>query len=255
MRNYILFAFLPVLVTGCSNSHTVSALFQSPVAVHSGDDVRLNQALIGEVSQVVRQDKGTRVYLSLDTEKSAILKEGSAALIVSQDGESHVSVFDFRAGKKPLAAGGELVALNNPMEYLGWQTGETIDFSGSAVGKVAVALQQYFESEQWVEQKQQLQQALDQLGVDAKTAMTDMQDEYEALMEGLEQQSEQNREEVLKRYEALSRTLREHMEKLIEQGEQVLASSLAQFLEILKELMEKYSEHNEQNEPADTATI
>ena len=253
MKTYILFAAL-TLVAGCSNSHTVSVLFQSPVAVHNGDDVRLDQTLIGEVSQVVREDKGTRVYLALDVQKSAELKEGSAALITSHEGEAYVSVFNFRAGKRPLAAGGELVALNNSMEYLGWQTGEAMDFTSGAVNEVATVLQQYFDSQDWAAQKQRLQQALDQLGKDANTAMEDLHKDYEALMEGLEQQTEQSREEVLQHYEALSKTLGEHIEKLIEQGEKVLADSLAQILEILKELVEKFSEQYEKNEPPDSTT-
>ena len=164
MKNYLFLTIMLFVVSACSQPFTVSVLFESPVSVHSGDDVRMNQISIGKVSQVVREDTGTRVYLSLDPEKSKTLRDGSAALISSDDGRGYVSVFNFRAGKKPLAAGGELVGLNNPIEYMGWQTNETLDFTGSAMGEVAAGLQKYFESEEWMEQRQQLQQALDQLG-------------------------------------------------------------------------------------------
>ena len=246
---------LTLLCIGCVKGTNVSVLFDADVAVTEGSQVRYQQEVIGKIDRVSKEDKGTRVYLALDSEKLKELKKGSAVLLVKHNGKTYAELYNYRPGKEPLSDGDELVALHNTMEYVTWQTGETVDFTQDTLSDMTASLQNFLQSEEWIKQKQEMQGDLGRLGSDVQIAISEMQKEYEAILKQLETQSKQSAEQAEKRYKELATTLNQQIEELLRNGEDVLASVLQQFLDSLEQLMQRYSElQNQQQDKTSKST-
>lgn len=243
-----------VAVVGCSQETHVSALFTKNAPVSSGADVRFEQNVIGEVERVSQEGDGTRAFLALDPSKSQALMKGAAALIVGTNGASNVEIFNIRSGQQLLSDGDELVALNNTIEYVAWQSRETLDFTQNSLSEFTESMQNYFGSQQWEQHKKQMEQSLTQFGAEAQSAMTEMQQNYEALVKGLETQSKQSREAVEQQLKELTTTLQQQIQELLQNGEDALADSLQQFLDMLEQVMKRYSELKGQQKTSGATT-
>ena len=242
-----------MLCLGCVKGTDVSVLFGTDVAVTEGSQVYYQQEIIGEVNRVSQENSDTRVHMSLDSEKLGELKKGSAALLVKRDGETNIELFNYRTGEQSLSDGDELVALHNTMEYVAWQTGETVDFAQDTLTDMTASLRNFLQSEEWLKQKQEMQQELQRLGSDVQIAISEMQKEYEALIQEMETQSEKSRKQAEKRYQELATALKQQIAELLKSGEEVLADSLQQFLDSLNQLMQRYSELQKQDKNSETA--
>ena len=237
---------------GCVKGPNVSVLFDADVTVTKGSQVHYQEEVIGKINRVAKEDKGTRVYLALDSEKLKELKKGSAVLLVKHNEKINVELYNYRAGREPLSDGDELVALHNTMEYMAWQTGETVDFTQDALSDMTASLQDFLQSEEWVKQKQEMQENLERLGSDVQIAISEMQEEYVEILKQLETQSKQSTEQAEKRYKELTTTLHQQIEELLRNGEDVLADVLQQFLDSLERLMQRYSELQKQQKTSES---
>lgn len=233
---------LTLVCIGCVNETKVSVLFDGDVEVARGSQVRYQSEVIGKIDGVTKEDPRTRVHLALDSEKLEGLKNGSAALLVKHSGKTNVELYNYRSGKEPLSDGDELIALHNTMEYVAWQTGETVDFAQDSLSHMSVSLQNFLQSEEWIQQKEKMQEDFERLGSDVQIAITEMKDEYETIIKQLEIQSKQSKDQMEKRYKELATTLNQQIEELLKNGEETLANVLQQFLDSLEQLMQRYSE-------------
>lgn len=239
-HRFIVAGFM-LLVGACSQQPTVSALFDGEVAVAAGADVIYQGNVVGEVDRVAREGSGSRVHMSMDAAALDALKKESAAQIVNGEGASALEIHNNRAGKTALADGDELVALHNAMEYVAWQAGEAVGFTQDALSAAATSVQDYFSSEEWLQQKQAVQQSLEQLQAGAQTAMSGLGQEFDSLVKELENQSDESRQKAQQHYEQLTGDLQEQLGQYLQEGETALAESIEQFMAMLEQLMEKYS--------------
>ena len=232
---------LSVLVTACAEDPGVSAVFETVVTVSPGDDVYFADEIVGEVDKFGVENKGTRVYFHVSSNTLRQLRQGSAAMMVTKSDKPALEVYNRRDHTELLPRGGELVALNNSLEYLAWQAGESVGAAQTALMAMSKSTQEYFKSKEWARQKEEMEQSLERLGVDAQRAMEQMETDYNALVEELEAKSEKSREQVLKQYDELSASVAKQMEILLKNGEEAAAKPLRQFSEALDTLMKKYS--------------
>lgn len=232
---------LAAIIAGCAQDSTVSALFETTVTVSAGDDVYYEDEIVGEVEKVVKEDRGSRVYVSLSSGVLEGLRKGSAATMVASNGQPALEVYNRRDRNKSLNGGDELVALNNTLEYVAWQAGETAGFAQTSLTDMTSSLKHYLDGEEWARQKEDMEQSLAQLGVDAKEAMAQMEEDYDALVEELGAQSAEHREQVQKRYEDLSANVQQQLAILLKNGEDAVAAPLRQLSRALDRLMKRYS--------------
>lgn len=237
---------LAMMVYGCAQQAQVSVPFATEVEVDAGNNVWFGQDVIGEVERVAKQDSGTRVFLSLDPDKIKSLKKGAAAMVVRRDGATGIEIFDFRSGQQPLSGSDELTALNNGIEYIAWQSREAMDFSHQALSAFTTSMQNYFDSEEWQQQKEAMEQSLTKMGDDAQAAVMEIQRNYEAMAKELQDQSEQNRAEIERKFKETAAVLQQQIKELLQSGEAALADSLQQFLDMLEQMMKQSSERKEQ---------
>ena len=135
------------LLWGCARQMEVVVEFEAINGLESGAPVYLDQQRVGKVKQIRQQLAAFTVSLALDPEKSAVLRRGSAAMIVERDGMPAVVLHNTLLGKEPLTGGARLHALNSPLEFPAWQTGEAMEHAGQSLQQVLSSLDQYLESE------------------------------------------------------------------------------------------------------------
>jgi exonuclease VII large subunit len=162
-------------------------------------------------------------------------------MMVTKSDKPALEIYNRRDHPESLSGSGELVALNNSLEYLAWQAGETVGFAQASLTDMTSSLQDYFKGKEWARQKDEMERSLERLGVDAQQAMAQMEKDYDALVEELEAKSEISREQIQKHYEELSANVAKQMEILLKNGEEAVAEPLRQFSEALDRLMKKYS--------------
>ncbi len=228
------------LVTACGREPQLSVLFETDPTVAKGNDVVYDGVVIGKVAKTSVENGGARVHLAVSDERIEVLHNGSAAIMTTRGGSPAVEIYD-RGGGDALSDGDELVALNNSLEYLAWQAGKTVDTAHGSLNEMTEALRNYFNGEEWARQREEVEDSLEQLGVDAEQAMGQMQDDYDALIEELEAKTEESRVLAQKHYDELSANVQKQLEVLMKNGKEAVAEPLQRLSESLESLMQKYS--------------
>ena len=241
MLKVVAFIVLTALVSACAKDPGVSVVFETAVTVSPGDDVYFADEIVGEVDKLSMENGGTRVFFHISSETLQQLRQGSAAMMATKSDKPALEIYNRRDHPESLSGSGELVALNNSLEYLAWQAGETVGFAQASLTDMTSSLQDYFKGKEWARQKDEMERSLERLGVDAQQAMAQMETDYDALVEELETKSEKSREQIQKHYEELSANVAKQMEILLKNGEEAAAKPLRQFSEALDKLMKKYS--------------
>lgn len=241
---------LIALVSGCTQTVQVSAMFAPEVQVSPGADVWFGQGVIGEVRRISKEGDGTRVFIALDPDESKGLMKGAAAAPVTRDDVAGIEIFNFRSGQEPLGDGDELVGLNNALEYFSWQSRETLDFTSGALSTFTTSVQNYFDSEEWQSQKKEMEQSFAQLGADVQSAVEDMLRDYEALVEELQARSEQNSEQIGRQLDEITTMLQQQIQELLQNNEAALTDSLQELLDRLEQTLKQYSVPKEQQKTA-----
>ena len=234
-----------LLVTSCGEDKApeLSVVYQAAVSVAVGNDVIYDRATVGKVEKVADEDGASRVHISVAKDKIGMLHKGSAAMMTTFGGSPVVEIYG-RGSGDALADGDELVALNNSLEYLAWQTGKTVDSAQSSLTELTASVENYFSGEEWASKREQVQSKLDQLGVNAENTMQQMQEDYDALVEELESKTEESAELAQKHYDQLSTNIEKQLKLLMDNGEETVAGTMQEFSETVETLMEKYSAEN-----------
>ena len=243
MKLSLLAAVLLVASCGEDKAPELSVLFWTDATVAQGNEVVFDRATVGKVNKVAAEGDGSRITLSVSADKLAMLHEGSAAMMTTFGGSPVVEVYD-RGSGDALSDGGELIALNNSLEYLAWQTGKSVDSAQSSLMEMTASVQSYFESEEWEGKRREVEQRLEQLGANAENTMQQMQEDYDAMVKELESKTEESAELAKKHYEQLSENVEKQLKLLMENGEESLAATMQQFSDTMDTLMEKYSAEN-----------
>ncbi len=90
-----------------------------------------------------------------------------------------------------------------------------MDTAHGSLNEMTEALRNYFNGEEWARQREEMEDSLEQLGVDAEQAMGQMQDDYDAMIEELEAKTEESRELAQKHYDQLSANVQKQLEVLM----------------------------------------
>lgn len=241
-----------VALSGCAQGMHASALFTAEVQVEAGDGVWFDQELIGEVERAAREEDATRVFLSLQPDQAAVLRRGAAAMPVNRNGVTAIEILNSRTGREPLGDNAELVSLNNDFELIAWQTRETLDFTQTTLAAFTASMQKYFDSEDWDQQKKEIEQSLLQLNDDMQSAVMGLLRELEALQQELQAKSEQRTQEAERRLTEVIVALQLQIQSLLQSGQSVLADSLQQLLDMLEQEMKRHLDREEQQKTSET---
>lgn len=235
-------ALSALLLTACSEQMGVSVTFEDAVPLEAGTPVYFNNIEVGEVTDSTITGELMKVELSLDPELVAGLNSGSAALLAEQDGQRAIMLYNYRPGKEPIHADGELIGLNDSLELAAWRTGEALDTGKESVDEMTRSVTAYFESEEWQRKKEQMNQRMEDLKSELGETYERTNRAYQEFMSDLESQSEAARERAEKSYAELSEKLREDIARLKAEGNEKLVEPLLKLLEDLSRAMEKKPE-------------
>lgn len=230
------------LVTGiyaCSQQTDLSVSFDTPQKLSEGAKVYLDGQAVGEVSKISNTNEAMVVTLDLEPESIKHLRSGSAAIVNSKNGEQIVEIYNYRSGKEVLKAGDQLIGLNNLLEYAAWQAGEAIDAGKQSAESALGSVSEYFNSDEWQQQKQKMNDQMAKLQQDLGQAFEESRQAIDQLLQDLEAGSDQAREETKKSYEELSAQLKTEIERLRKQGKEQLIDPLKQLLDELSRAMEE----------------
>lgn len=233
---------LAMVLSGCSRGMSVSTSFDNNADLETGTPVYLGDVEIGEVASLTTAGTLTEAELSLDPDLATGLSNGSAALLTTRDGRTVIQLYNYRPGNEPLREGDSLVGLNNALEYAAWQAGEALDTGKQSMDDMAASVSEYFQSEEWRQRKERMNQRLQGLKEDLGQAYEDTDKAYRQFLEDLESDSAAARERARQSYAELAQKLREQMARLKEQGNENLVAPLQKLLEDLSRAMEKQPE-------------
>lgn len=239
---WVVVLFLSLVLSGCSQGMSVSTSFDENVDIETGTPVYLGDVEIGEVTRLTTAGTLTEVELSLDPDLATGLSNGSAALLTTRDGQTVIQLYNYRPGNEPLQEGDSLVGLNNALEYAAWQAGEALDTGKQSMDEMAASVSEYFESEEWQQRKERMNQRLEGLKEDLGRTYEETNRAYRKFLDDLESDSAVARERARESYAELAQKLREEMARLKEQGNDKLVEPLQKLLEDLTRAMEKQPE-------------
>lgn len=241
LTRLIVAAALGVLA-GCGQETTVSATFNAASGLETGTPVYLGDILVGEVSDVTMTGETAKAGLSLDPELVESLRTGSAALFTSRSGEAVVELYRYRPGKDPLQSGGEMVGLNNTLEYTAWRAGESLDAGRQSMDEMAKSIKDYFDSEEWQQHKERMDRQLADLKEELGRTYEETNEAYQEFLKDLESESEAARERARESYDELVKQLQEQIARLKEQGNEQIVEPLQRLLEELSRAMQQKPE-------------
>lgn len=229
-------------LAACGRELSVSVTFEDAGPLKHGMPVFLDGVEVGEVDRATVSGDLTEVEVSLDPDLVAGLNAGSAALLSTHDGEPVILLYNYRPGQEKLQDGGELIGLHNAFEAAAWRTGEVLDSGRQSVDEMTRSMNEYFQSEEWREQKEEMNRRMEQLKEDLGQTYEETNESYRRFLENLESDSEIARERAEELYSQLAEQLREDIARLRKQGNEKLVEPLLQLLEELSRAMEKKPE-------------
>lgn len=230
------------VLVACGRGMSVSVTFEDAGVMAPGMPVFLSGVQVGEVDRSTLSGDLTEVELSLEPDLVAGLSTGSAALLSTHDGESAILLYNYRPGDEKLQDGGELIGLHNAFEAAAWRTGEVLDTGKRSVDEMTRSMTEYFQSEEWQKQKEDMNRQMEQLKDDLGQTYEETNESYRKFLENLESDSEAARERAEELYSRLAEQLREDIARLKEQGDENLVEPLLQLLDQLSRAMEKKPE-------------
>ena len=225
-RAYIALLFSTMIVlTACSRDVEVSVAFTESQNVKSGDPVKFNHQVIGEVGGVDEQDQGVTVKLELDPEKIDVLRAGSAAIVMDQP-QRHVQIYSVNAGG-PLEPGAQIRGLNNAVDLANWSASNALGSLQGMITSAAGAFNQFLNSNDWDAMAKQLNDTLSEMSEQSSEALNQMGVELEMFIKNMQDQSSQ----TLKQADELSKQLNEQLQKFQSQGKDEIARALQDMLD------------------------
>ena len=232
-------AVVAIVLAACGRHLQVRAIFNSPAGLATGTPVYLGEARVGTVTSLMTDGASTTAELSLDPDRTAALRTGSAALLTTRDGATAIELHNYRAGADPLKSGAVLVGLNTTFEYAAWQAGESLDTGKRSMNELARTVTGYFQSEEWRRRKDEINRQLDEIGKQLGRSFDETGKACQDFLSDLESQSAEAQERARKSYAELAKRLRDQIEQLEEQGNEKLVKPLQDLLDELSRPMKK----------------
>lgn len=233
---------LAILLIACARDMSLSATFAAPTGLAAGSPVYLGDARVGEVARLTTAGGATRAEITVDPGLTGALRHGSAALITNRGGRTVLELYNYRPADKPLENGDTLVALNNTLELAGWQAGEALDTGRRSVEELSRSINDYFESDQWRQQKDLMNRQMEGLEEELGRSYEETRQAYQEFIKDLENESDAARERARESYRALARQLRDRIARLREEGNERFVAPLQRLLEDLSRAMGKQPE-------------
>ncbi len=224
-KSFIFIVVSCIFLSACSRDVEVSVDFTQAQQVKSGDPVKFNGQIIGEVADVEDRDQGTMIELELDPEKIAGLNTTGAAMVVDQP-ERYVELYSNNIGE-PIQSGAKLAGLNDPVELATWTAGNALGSLQGMATAAASAFNQFLNENNWDDVAKQLNDTLSNLGEDSAGALNQLGGELEEFIKNMQEQSS----ESLKQADELSQQLNEELQKFQQQGADDIARALKNMLD------------------------
>jgi len=175
---------LGAILSACGGSNMeVSANFSSAQGIKEGTPVYFQEKIVGEVSEVEEQNKGSSVTLELD-ETAAQGINASAAVVVNRIKpgaplEIHVSGVP---SKNNLQAGQELQGLNSMFELVAWSLGDALQAGTNELAGYVDSFQTYLQGEKFQQDKAIIEEGVKEMAEAASETMKSVEQELTAAM-------------------------------------------------------------------------
>lgn len=238
-------AVLAIMLAACGRHLQVQASFKEPTGLATGTPVYLGDARVGTVSGLTTDGVNTTAALTLDLDRTAGLRAGSAALLTTRGGAVAIELHNYRPGSDSLKNGGVLVGLKGTFEYAAWQAGEALDTGRQSMNELAKTVTGYFQSEEWRRRKDKMNRQLDDLRKQLGESFDETGNAYRNFLNDLESQSREAQERARQSYAELTRRLREQIQQLEQQGNEKLVKPLQDLLDELSRPMKKRADQEE----------
>ncbi|MGA8261878.1 MAG: MlaD family protein [Arenicellales bacterium] len=236
---------LSIMLAACGRHLQVQASFKEPTGLATGTPIYLGDARVGTVSGLTTDGVNTTAELSLDPDRTAGLRAGSAALLTTRGGATAIELHNYRPGSDPLKNGTVLVGLNGTFEYAAWQAGEALDTGKQSMDELAKTVTGYFQSEEWRRRKDEMNHQLDDLRKQLGESFDETGNAYRNFLNDLESQSREAQERARQSYAELTKRLRKQIRQLEQQGNEKLVKPLQDLLDELSRPMKKQSDQEE----------
>lgn len=228
-----------LIVGGCDTAMfehtevtTVSVKFDGAREVDTGADVEINGLVVGKVASHSQDGGYTYVELALDADKGGVVQANGAAAIDSV--KQRIILYNGEQPSEPIRSGGELTALNSPLDEAAWQAGRAVSVMQDSMRRFSTAMQGFFASEEWQRNKAKIEQSLMEFGEQSRETAQAIGDDVEAMLRDLESQSRAATERAEKQFDKL----REALEELSEENKDELTASVNKLLESLRSALD-----------------
>lgn len=218
LRSFILVGIFFCL-SACSDSGIeISTTFANTQDIKEGAPVYFNDKVVGQVSDVVSQNNGSRVALELNPEivsklgsKSAIvvnrLKEGAPLEIYNRDATDNL----------PITSGQEIRGLDSMFQLGAWMVGDALQIGAGSISHYVESFQNYLASDEFSQDKENVESQINGATLSAAQAIEAAgQDMSKALKEVIASE-----DEIVAAVDQLSNELAPVVEKMARSGSQL----------------------------------
>ena len=226
-----------LLLAACGDKITVNSNFSRTADIEKGQEVFFNDQVIGEVTGVDNQDTQTRVTIELEG-KNLEQVDSSAAVVINRLKQgAPLEIYNRNTKTGAVKDGQELKGLNSMFELGAWMVGDAINIGGGTLSGYVAEFQKYLDSDQFEQDKTQVQQQIQQAGEAAKEAIKAVNNDMNKAVEELSD----SESEAAKAVEQLGKELAPVVAELGKSGAEIM-----QELDKLSENLEQKTESNQE---------
>lgn len=191
-----------LILSACSSSDVeITTTFNNTKDIKEGAPVYFNDVVVGEVSDVISYQNGSRVAISLDPSAAAQLSARSAAVVNRLKDGAPLELYNrakLTANDQALSDGQEIRGLDSIFQLGAWMIGDAIQVGMGSISQYVDSFQQYLLSDEFANDKEKIEievngatmsavQAMEAMGKDLNQAINELADSEEEIAAAVEQ--------------------------------------------------------------------
>lgn len=224
-----------LLLAACGTEVKVTAMLNSTQDIKSGDPVFLQEQIVGEVTDISSKDGRIEVTIELDDNGVNSVKQDAALVMNRLKSASPLEIYNRQGAAQPIQDGDQLQGLDSMFQLGAWMVGDSISVGVGGLNNYVDAFQRYLNSEEWQRETQQL-------GDQAKQAVTATEDVVRQLTDEAAKATEQlyiAEQEAAKAVEQLGEQLKPVVDQVASSSDEVV-KELERLVGVLNEQVDEH---------------
>lgn len=180
-----------LLLAACTKGNDIATTLGSNATITAGDLVYFQDNVIGEVVSMMPGNTGTQLQIGLNEGAILLLSSDAVAVENTLKPNTPVEIYNGVAEPGTLAPGSRIQGINNMLQFGTWALGNVVGIGGLSLGNYLKQFDGYINSDNYADQQQQLNDAIQQSSALAKQTITQIAEEIGKNINQLQEMEDQ----------------------------------------------------------------